>query len=171
LVGPNHECLQFQIQVWTQNPANFPLCTISAPYDAKNGIQFIAWERFELQKRTTWSSTDFRKGGPAHKGSGYVTPPTPLQSEEDESLPSHSVTSSERESDVSVGMLLKNLFVNTTSIDQLEHEEAIKTFDAEPWAQQLDLQWEKRFEQSDPPTEDRVIQVNLASQIILNPSP
>jgi len=71
---------------------------------------------------------------------GYVTPPTLLQSEDDESFPLHFATSSEWESDVSVGMLFKNLFVNMTSIDQLEHEEAIETFDTEPWAQQLDLQ-------------------------------
>ena len=32
-------------------------------------------------------------------------------------------------------------------------------FDTESWAQQLDLQWEKRFEQREPPTKDRVIQV------------
>ena len=51
-----------------------------------------------------------------------------------------------------------------TLIDQLEQEEAIEMFDAEPWAQQLDLQWEKRFEQREPPTEDRVIQINLGSQ-------
>jgi len=51
-----------------------------------------------------------------------------------------------------------------TSINRLDHEEAIETFDAEPWAQQLDFQWEKRFEQREPPTEDRVIQVNFGSQ-------
>jgi len=34
----------------------------------------------------------------------------------------------------------------------------------EPWAQQLDLRWEKRFEQREPPTEDKVIQVNLGNQ-------
>jgi len=50
------------------------------------------------------------------------------------------------ESDISVGVLFKNLFVNMTSINQLEHEEAIEMFDAKPWAQQLDLQLEKRFE-------------------------
>ena len=46
----------------------------------------------------------------------------------------------EWESDVSVGVLFKNFFVNMTSINQLEHEETIETFDAEPWAQQFDLQ-------------------------------
>ena len=48
-----------------------------------------------------------------------------------------------------------------TSSSQLEPAEAI---DEEPWAQQLDLQWEKRFEQREPPTEDKVIQVNLDSR-------
>ena len=75
-----------------------------------------------------------------HKGLGYVTPPTLLQSKDNESIPSHSASSSEWESDVSTGMYFKNLSVNMTSIDQLEHEEAIETFDAELWAQQLDLQ-------------------------------
>ena len=51
-----------------------------------------------------------------------------------------------------------------TSINQLEHEEAIEMFNAEPWAQQLDFQWEKQFEQCEPPTEDKMIQVNLGSQ-------
>ena len=51
-----------------------------------------------------------------------------------------------------------------TSINQLEHEEAIEMFNAKPWAQQLDFQWEKRFEQCEPPTEDKMIQVNLGSQ-------
>jgi len=53
--------------------------------------------------------------------------------------------------------------VNMTSINQLEYEEAIETFETDPWAQQLDLNWEKRFEQCEPPTEDRVTQVDLGS--------
>ena len=47
------------------------------------------------------------------------------------------------------------------SSSQLKPAEAT---DEEPWAQQLDFQWEKRFEQHEPPTEDKVIQVNLGSQ-------
>ena len=46
----------------------------------------------------------------------------------------------------------------------MEPEEDIKSFDADPWAQQLDLQWEKYFEQRDPPTEDKVIQINVGDQ-------
>ena len=74
------------------------------------------------------------KGKPAnyynktHRELGYVTSPTLLQFEDDKSIQSLSTTSSEWESDVSVGMLFKNLSVNMTSIDQLEHEEAIETF-------------------------------------------
>ena len=85
------------------------------------------------------------KGKPANyynktrRGLGYVTPPAQFQSEGDESLSSHSSSSSEWESDVSVGVLFKNFFVNMTSINQLEYEETIETFDVEPWAQQLDL--------------------------------
>ena len=48
-----------------------------------------------------------------------------------------------------------------TSSSQLEPAEVT---DVEPWAQQLDFQWEKRFEQRELPIEDKVIQVNLGSQ-------
>jgi len=67
-------------------------------------------------------------------GLGYVTPPAPFQSEGDESLPSHSSISSEWESDVSKGVFFKTRFINLTSISQLEREEAIELFNAEPWA-------------------------------------
>ena len=63
---------------------------------------------------------------------GYITSPARSQSEEDESLPLHSSSSSEWESDVSVGVVFKSLFVNMTSINQLEQEEVIETFDTEP---------------------------------------
>jgi len=69
---------------------------------------------------------------------GYVTP-TPLatvQFKDDEPTPSHSASSFEWDSDVSVGMMFENLTINMTSSSQLEHVEAT---DEEPWAQQLDL--------------------------------
>ena len=65
---------------------------------------------------------------------GFLTPPAPFQSEEEKPLPSYSSISSEWESNISVGVLFKNLSVNITSINQLEYEEAIKTFETEPWA-------------------------------------
>jgi len=99
-----------------------------------------------------------------HRGLGYITPPILFQSEDNESIPLHSASLSEWGSDVNIGMLFKDLSINMTSINRLEHEEAIEMFDIEPWAQQVNFQWEKRFEQREPPIEDRMIQVKLGSQ-------
>ena len=48
-----------------------------------------------------------------------------------------------------------------TSTSQVKLEEDIEPFDTDPWAQQLNLQWEKRFEQHDHPIEDKVIQIDV----------
>jgi len=80
------------------------------------------------------------KGKPANyydktrRGLGYVTPlsPTSFQSKDNKPIPSRFASSSEWESDVSVGMLFKILSVSITLISQLEHGETIETFDAEP---------------------------------------
>ena len=64
------------------------------------------------------------KGKPAnyydktHRGLGYVTPPpsTSIRSEGNKPIPSRSASSSEWESDVSVGMIFRNLSVNMTLI-------------------------------------------------------
>jgi len=97
------------------------------------------------------------------KGLGYITPPpsTSIRSKNNEPIPSRSASSSEWESDVSMGTMFESLSVSMTSSSQLEPAEAI---DVEPCAQQLDFQWEKRFEQRESPTEDIVIQVNLGNQ-------
>jgi len=73
---------------------------------------------------------------------GYVTPtpPATFQTKDDKPIPSHSASSSEWDSDVSVGTMFENLTVNMTSSSQLEPAEAT---DEEPWAQQFDFQWEK----------------------------
>jgi len=102
---------------------------------------------------------------------GYVTPPPPtsFQSKDNKLIPSRSASSSEWESDVSAGMLFKNLSVNMILISQLEPGEAIEIFDTEPWAQQQDFQWEKRFEHREPPTEDKVFRLTWVVKITLNP--
>ena len=84
-----------------------------------------------------------------------------VQSRDNKPIPSRSASSFEWDSDVSVGTMFEKLTVNMTSSGQLELAEAT---DEKPWAQQLDFQWEKRFEQREPSTEDKVIQVNLGSQ-------
>ena len=97
------------------------------------------------------------------RGLGYVTPTSSVtvQVKDDEPIPSQSDSSAEWNSDISIGGMFNGLTVNMTSGSQLEPAEAA---DEEPWAQQLSLQWEKRFELREPPTEDKVIQVNLGSQ-------
>jgi len=72
------------------------------------------------------------------RGLGYVTSPpsTSIRSEDNKPIPSRSASSSEWESDVSVGTMFENLSVYMTSSSQLEPAEAI---DVEPWAQLLDF--------------------------------
>ena len=50
-------------------------------------------------------------------------------------------------------------------ISQVEQDEDIGPFDIDPWAQQLNLQWEKHFEQRNPPIEDKVIQNDVGDQM------
>ena len=65
------------------------------------------------------------------RGLGYVTPtpPATFQSKDDKPISSHSASSSEWDSDVSVGTMFENLTVNMTSSSQLEPAEVI---DEEP---------------------------------------
>jgi len=104
-----------------------------------------------------------------HKGLGYVTRTSPatVQSKEGEPIPSHSASSSEWDSDVSVGVMFDNLTINMTSSSQLEPAEVTGE---EPWAQQLDLQWEKRFELYEPPLKTRWCKSTLVVKITLNSS-
>ena len=53
-----------------------------------------------------------------------------------------------------------------TSTSQVKPEEDIEPFDTDPWAQPLDLQWEKRFEQCNPLTKDTVIQVDAGDPML-----
>ena len=67
------------------------------------------------------------KGKPANyydktrRGLGYVipSPSTSIQSEDNKPIPSRSASSSEWESDVSVGAMFENLSVNLTSSSHL----------------------------------------------------
>ena len=98
------------------------------------------------------------------RGLRYVTLPPQSEPESDGSLPSQSSDSSSWDSDCSKGVVFKKLFANMTSFSQAEQDEDIEPFDVDPWAQQFDLQWEKRFEQHEPPTEDKLIQVDVGDQ-------
>ena len=63
-----------------------------------------------------------------------------------------------------MGLVFKKPFANMTLINQMEQDEDIEPFDTDLWTQQLDLQWKKRFEQREPLTEDKIIQVDVSDQ-------
>ena len=50
-----------------------------------------------------------------------------------------------------------------TSTSEVERGKDVEPFDTDLWAQQLNLQWEKHFEQCDAPTEDEVIQIDVGN--------
>ena len=72
------------------------------------------------------------------------------------------------DSDVSVGDIFESLLVNMVSTSHLEddeeptfeYEELIQS-DSDPWIIHLNTLWDTWFEQHEPPTEDKVTQVNL----------
>jgi len=126
----------------TWSPHNLSLCTVSTPYDERNGIRLTSWRRPELLKGTTHPSTTFsikRKAGQLLQSDSqgvrvyYSIRSIGFGSEKP--LPSHSLDSSSWESDVSVGVAFKKLFANMTSTSQVKLEEDIEPFDTDPWVQ------------------------------------
>ena len=70
-----------------------------------------------------------------HMGLGYIIPSVRSDSESEKSLPSHSSDSSDWESDVSVGVAFKKIFINMTSTSQVGPKEDIELFDTDSWTQ------------------------------------
>jgi len=105
------------------------------------------------------------------RGLGYVSTLAPSASDSRESSDhDYSSGTSSWESDVSVGDIFGEFSVNMVSTSHLEDgdEEMIQS-DADPWIKHLNTLWDTRFKQREPPTEDKVIQVNLGDEA--NPKP
>ena len=105
------------------------------------------------------------------RGLGYISTPAPSNSDSEESLyHDYSSGTSSWESDVSVGNIFRELSVNMVSTSHLEDgdEEMIQS-DTDPWIKHLNTLWDIRFEQREPPTEDKVVQINLGDEA--NPKP
>ena len=110
------------------------------------------------------------KGKTPDWGLGYVSTPIPSASEESLCHDYSSVTSS-WESDVSVSNIFREFSVNIVSASHLEdRDEETTQFDTDPWIKHLNALWDTRFEQREPPTEDKVVQINLGVRLILSPS-
>jgi len=107
------------------------------------------------------------------RGLGYVSTPIPSGSEYEESLyHDYSSDTSSWELDIRLGTLFEGLSVNMVSTSLLEDEDKDEEMiqpDINPWIKHLNTLWDIRFEQREPPTDDKVIQINLGDEV--NPKP
>jgi len=85
----------------------------------------------------------------------------PLSNESEESLyHDHLSGKSSWQSDISVEAIFKDLSVNMVSTSHLEDEdedEEMIQLDTNPWIKHLNTLWDIRFEQREPPTDNKVI--------------
>lgn len=66
---------------------------------------------------------------------------------------------------MSSGAVFQALVVDMTSIDHDDKEsDELITLHEESWAKHIDTFWNVQFEQQDPPTEDKVIQINMGAK-------
>ena len=66
--------------------------------------------------------------------------------------------------------MFKSLTANMATADSLENEkDDQKPTYPDHWVQHINLQWDVHFEQRKPPTEDKVVQVNMGNEA--NPKP
>ncbi|XP_020262581.1 serine/arginine repetitive matrix protein 2-like [Asparagus officinalis] len=66
------------------------------------------------------------------------------------------------DSDVSLGEVFKGLMSNMATVDPITMEEDDQLPTGEdPWIHHLNIQYGDRFDQREPPTEDKVVQVNM----------
>jgi len=163
-------CIQW-IRRRLETPAVLSLRTVSILYNERNVIQLTSWWRFELWKGTTHPSSTFRTKRKAYKL---------LWSDSHRGGVRYSIHSIRvRIWEISPIILFRFIrlgiwrerggclqnSLRQHDVNQLvEKDEDIKPFDSNSWAQQLNLQWEKHFEQREPPTEDKVIQVDIGDQ-------
>ena len=61
--------------------------------------------------------------------------------------------------------MFKSLMANMATTDYLENDEddQLPSY-PDHWIQHLNSQWDVRFEQREPPTEDKVLQVNMGDE-------
>ena len=111
----------------------------------------------------------------SRRGLGYASPPQArclesYKDTEDDYSTDESAESLLWDSDVSTGTVFKGLIANMTIADSLENgEDDQMSSYPDHWSHHLDSQWDGRFEQREPPTEDKVLQVNMGDEI--NPKP
>lgn len=95
------------------------------------------------------------------RGQGYVSDPLASASKLDNPIfHDHLSNTSSWDSDNSVGEIFKQFFVNMTSANHPkkddEEMELLQSKDNQ-WIWHLNALWDTRFEQQEPPTEDKII--------------
>src|SRR3954465_11193702 len=82
----------------------------------------------------------------------------------------HPITSSFNSND-SVGTLFEPVSVNMVSAQPEPNDDEIELTDNgdDPWIRHLNMLWDIRFEQCEPPTDDALLQVNMGDEA--NPKP
>src|SRR4051812_22854230 len=107
-----------------------------------------------------------------HRGLGYSS--TPDQSDMDSNPLArydHSSNTSSFNSDISVGTLFEPVSVNMASALLEPDDDEIELIDTvdDPWIRHLNMLWDIRFEQCEPPTDDALLQVNMGDETSLKP--
>src|SRR3954462_13892510 len=112
------------------------------------------------------------RGVKDHRGLGYST--TSDQSDVDSNPLArydHSSDTSSFNSDVSIGTLFEPVSVNMISAQPEPDDDEIELIGTEddPWIKHLNMLWDIRFEQREPPTDDAPLQVNMGDEANLKP--
>ena len=138
-------------------------------FNEKQGLNFGKGRRTPIRMSLTPEGKPpdyYQKTG---RGVGYITPP-PVSENEISNYLRHDQSSgiSSYESDVSIGPFFKNLTVNMVSTSHPDEDaggdEELMESTNDPWIKRLNILWDMRFEQREPPTEDKVIQVNMGDE-------
>ena len=141
-LGPRH--LENRTTTW--NPRNSFIMHCHHTTWWKEWVLLKSWGWFEFRQRAAHTFATFCTGRKATQllwlhtqGIGICHSTFPVRIISDESLSSQSSDSSSWDSHISVGVVFKKLFANMTSISQAEQAKDLEPFDADPWAQQLNL--------------------------------
>src|SRR3954468_4507332 len=114
----------------------------------------------------------------AKRGLGYTSPPLQLNHRPTcfrTVSRDYSSSTSSWESDVSIGGLFEGLSINMVSASPLEDLEDMEYDDSpledndDPWIRHVNTLWDIRFEQREPPTDDKLVQIDLGDGVTPKP--
>src|SRR4051812_47632347 len=114
----------------------------------------------------------------AKRGLGYTSPPLRLSHGPicfEIVSRDYSSSTSSWESDVSIGGLFEGLSINMVSaspledLEDMECDDSLLEDDDDPWIHHLNTLWDIRFEQREPPTDDKLVQRDLGDGVTPKP--